>query len=904
MKKYILCIAMSVGTTIAVAQVPGRPVTSSSIYLEAAAKSDVMIPFSIQAEGKRFTPTWGLDVAWIPDSWHPNVEKGVNHMGKQNVGIGRSAFRFTKALINDSVLASDVAAVLKERASFFKSVSPSLPIVFTADQEAGTNEYFVKNNLADIDHWAAMINSHVHWMQENTSHPIVGISPFNEGDFWSAEEGGTPTKQWQVAKLLKEKYPRCADIAMVGGNTLNDDRALDWYTTGKAYYDWGNTHQLAGSFDNFAGFFQQLQKDGKVGFADEMHNVGEAMIGLEYGMTVGIWWGFDSRARGEFCDISRNGVRLAYGEHRNNWTAASVYRHDDTHKVKAFIGSSERQAYTTSYQFVSTDHPVYYDGYGPCYEQRMEIPGGTGYQKDQTNAERVVDVTWGEDVQPYPISGTYKIMSKATQRVVAENGTTDGNTNISQMDYKGKKTQQWSITPVSSRIGGDYSFYDIKSVNDEKRINVLNFSLRAGGELISYNDNLNENEQWYLEYAGDGYFYIRSRWSALYMTLAQNSKADGVNIYQQALLAENKRDRQLWRIIPLDAECEIVAPAAPAGLTATARAASVELQWTANTEADLSSYSVLRAERGKDNWNTIARQLTGTTFVDNTCQEGRQYIYKVKAIDVSANQSQPSEAVAAAPTWGKTMVARWQFDSNCLDQTENLLDAVAVGSVTYETDMRTSGNSAILLSGQQYLQLPYGIASSDELTVSFWVRWNNNALAGQYLFDFGNAPDRHFYLAANVGNSMRFGMRNGDDEQVVNVSRLTRNVWQHVAVSIGRDKTTVYVDGQEVGSSTGLTIRPSDICPVLNYVGRSIATGGNSLRANIDDMRLFNYALDGDAVRQVMDDTYTSVEAVRQPDAPSPAAFYSVDGKRYDQPRQGLNIIKYTDGSTSKAIRK
>ena len=250
------------------------------------------------------------------------------------------------------------------------------------------------------------------------------------------------------------------------------------------------------------------------------------------------------------------------------------------------------------------------------------------------------------------------------------------------------------------------------------------------------------------------------------------------------------------------------------------------------------------------------------------------------------------------------MVARWQFDSNCLDQTENLLDAVAVGSVTYETDMRTSGNSAILLSGQQYLQLPYGIASSDELTVSFWVRWNNNALAGQYLFDFGNAPDRHFYLAANVGNSMRFGMRNGDDEQVVNVSRLTRNVWQHVAVSIGRDKTTVYVDGQEVGSSTGLTIRPSDICPVLNYVGRSIATGGNSLRANIDDMRLFNYALDGDAVRQVMDDTYTSVEAVRQPDAPSPAAFYSVDGKRYDQPRQGLNIIKYTDGSTSKAIRK
>jgi hypothetical protein len=51
-----------------------------------------------------------------------------------------------------------------------------------------------------------------------------------------------------------------------------------------------------------------------------MHNVAEAMIGLEDGMTVGIWWGFDSRARGEFCDISRHGRRLAYAEHRSSWT--------------------------------------------------------------------------------------------------------------------------------------------------------------------------------------------------------------------------------------------------------------------------------------------------------------------------------------------------------------------------------------------------------------------------------------------------------------------------------------------------------------------------------------------------------------------------------------------------------
>ena len=443
--------------------------SSSSLYLPAYKKADVSIAFDTRGEGKRFQPTWGLDQAWISEQ---NLKKGINHMGKENVGIGRSAFRTTKALINDSALASDQITRLRQRANIFNQVSATLPLVLTADQEAGSDEYYVKNKVANNEHWAAMINSHVHWLQQNTKHPVVGISPFNEGDYWSVEEGATPTKQYQVAKLLKENYPRCADIAMVGGNTLNDDQAMNWYVPGKQYYDWGNTHQLAGSFANFARFFQQVVKDGKIGYADEMHNVGEAMIGLEYGMTVGIWWGFDSRARGEFCQISLHGDRLAYGEHRNNWTAASVWRHDDG-RVKAFIGSSERQGATTNYQFVSHDRDVYYDGYGPVREFMMEIPGGKAgsYQNGQTNAERVIDLTWGEDVAPCLLNGVYKLVNKKTGAVVTY---TSNGSNITQQKFSDtNKKQQWTVKPCSSRTGGDYSFYDIEAVDNPKiRINV------------------------------------------------------------------------------------------------------------------------------------------------------------------------------------------------------------------------------------------------------------------------------------------------------------------------------------------------------------------------------------------------------------------------------------------------
>ena len=819
-------------------------------------------------------------------------------MGKENIGIGRTAFRYSVALTNDSVLGAADITALRNRNTIFNKLSATLPLVFTADQEAvGPNdanpdrvppEYFVKNKSANIEHWAAMINSHVHWMQANTKHPVVGISPFNEPDYWSIEEGATPEKQWQVAKLLKEQYPRCAEIPMVGGNTLNNDKALEWYTPGKQYYEWGNTHQLAGSFDSFAGFFQQLKKDGKVGYADEMHNVGEAMVGLEYGMTVGIWWGFDSRARGEFCDISRNGVRLAYGEHRNNWTAASVYRHDDG-RVKAFVGSSERQAKTTTYQFVSTERDVYYDGYGPVHEFVMEMPGGTGYQTGQTNGERVINVTWGEDVPPSEINGTYKLLNKvsgATGNVVSYTSSGDI---IKQSRYTGSKKQQWTVKPCSSRIGGDFSFYDIESVDNAKiRMNVKDYSKSQADILAWTQDGPTSNEQWYLEYDGNGYYLIRNRESALYLASAGTSTM--AKIIQTPELTGTNRDRMLFRFVPVDVTYETVAPAKPVGLSAEPQSASVRLSWTANTEEDVEGYMVVRAPKGTDDWNTIARQLTETYFVDNTCRPNTSYIYKVKAIDRSQNISEASDVVEAAPLSQPTMIARWDFEDNLNDDTQNMLDMASPSTPKYVADHKVGDKSLSLTA--QFVQLPYRVADSDELSVAMWVKWNTSTTQWQRIFDFGNDEDHYLFLTPNSGTSkMRFAIKNGGDEQILDCpSKLSSYLWKHVVVTMGKDKTAIYVDGTEVASTTGITIKPSDIRPVLNYLGRSQYTADPNISANYDDVRIFNYALSADEVKAVKDGTYTNIQSVENSDAVS-KPIYTIDGKRIDRPQQGINII-------------
>ena len=63
---------------------------SLSPFMAAAQGGDVPVRFSIKGEGHRFTPTWGLDMAWEDAN---NVKRGVNHMGKENVGIVASSLK-------------------------------------------------------------------------------------------------------------------------------------------------------------------------------------------------------------------------------------------------------------------------------------------------------------------------------------------------------------------------------------------------------------------------------------------------------------------------------------------------------------------------------------------------------------------------------------------------------------------------------------------------------------------------------------------------------------------------------------------------------------------------------------------------------------------------------------------
>ena len=442
---------------------------SSSSNLKPQPTADRVVPFRLSDKGITHKYVeWGADIAWLDEN---NLRRSAAFMGKDNLDVVRTSFQPDLPIV-DGKMQQGTIDTLQMRVNMFKWVKPDVKLMINCDAPF-MSTYYTDENGANAAHWAEIIDLSTQYYQD-AGYEVVSVAPFNEPDYLYNNQG-SPNEAKRKAEFaaiiteLKQKE-RFNNIRMCGGNTLNTDGALSWYNYLKDQLDEGNTHQLAGSFDNFAQFFTTVREDGKHATDDEMHNVMEAMVGLEYGMQTGIWWGWAEYTRGEFCKAS-HGERLAYAEHRPNWTAASVYRAPDG-KVQAFGGTSERQAVTTSYRFLSKERDVFFDGHGPQREYVMELPGGApgSYQDGQTNAETVVNITWGDDVQPV-VDGTYALINKSNLKLLDnDNGSLTSSTYST-----GKKSLQWHVNPVDARIGGAFSYHQILSGTSNQTLDVLNW---------------------------------------------------------------------------------------------------------------------------------------------------------------------------------------------------------------------------------------------------------------------------------------------------------------------------------------------------------------------------------------------------------------------------------------------
>ncbi|MBQ6433177.1 MAG: RICIN domain-containing protein [Bacteroidaceae bacterium] len=847
MKGKIMIIAATLlaANTLATAQTPSGATNSVATVVPHST-----VPFRIDDPGIKLPDiTWGLDQAWIDEG---NMRRGLNFAGADLIDIVRLSFQTTDAVGEDLQLSSSQKQTLDRRIAMAK-LAGAITVNINSDQEAGViSHYHNALSAAQVNtyarRWYLLIKATKNYI-ESKGLKVSSVSPFNEPDY-TAWNQGSKAEFKAISKLIKED-PDFEGVAICGGNTLNDDYALEWYNASKQYLDEGNTHQLAGTFDNFAAFYERVKADGKIGVGDELHNTMECMVGSEYGLTKGIWWGTCDHTRSQFMKASR-GTRMGYAENRGRWTAAAVYRHPDGH-VQGFGGTSERQANETTYRFVALDHDVFYNGQGPMREYIMTLPGGTGYQKGQTNAEGLVNIQGGDDVMPaLPTEATnYKIINRASGFALsaANNSITSGVSLSQQRPIKTNKSQHWIVSPVDTRIGGDFSYYKIANLNAPRIYpDVRDWSLSDGGDIIAWAGDFGTNERWFFEYAGDGWFYIRSQHSGLYMQVqpgtAAQLKTANRNINQGVFTGE---ENQQWRLIPQNIAYNPIAPAAPTDLTATPQPASIALSWTAPEDKDLSCYTIQRSDDGGKTWRVINKGVATTTYVDNTACEDIDYQYRVLAQDESLNHSEPSIAVPARPTLEPALSIYLKAD-DLTDASVNGNHAALFGSL--ELQEGHFGQAITLDGSTNFIQLPATIANSRDLTFAAWINWQGGN-SWQRIFDFGTDTDHYCFLTTkpSVVNRLRLAIKDGSSEQILNAETThTTNEWIHVAVSFSAEAITLYLNGQAVGTTTDIKTRPADFRPVFNYIGRSQFTADPMLNAAIDEVRIYNYALTAEEI--------------------------------------------------------
>jgi len=907
MKRLILLPCLLAMTITSVAQVP-----SNAQFQIPYKRADVQLNFSFKDQGVATPIEWGFDLAWLSED---NVRRGIAFCGQEVVDIMRLSFQPTHSVADGKFHSEQTQALNKRIAAVKNWCKPGITYNINCDH-ASLDEWYnddVSSSAERAKNWAKLIDMTADYYKANGLTNLVSISPLNEPDYeWHA----LPTYKHrqadfkEICKLLKtdaaykEKY---AQVRLCGGNTLNDDQAYTWWNNLKSYLDEGNTHQLAGDFDHYADFFTKVRSAGHHATNDELHNSMEGMVGVEYGMQTAIWWGSAEYTRAQFMKATYQGnpgARLAYGEHRDNWTAATVYRQVDG-RVQGFAGCSERQAKTTHYEYVSLDRDAYFNGQGPMRHFVLELPGGTGYgTDDQRNAETVFDIQTGDDVQPY-INGTYLIVNKFCNKTGAKGKylgyKSNPGTGWKQLQQNTKPTNadyeaycQWKVTPVSNRIGGDFCYYDFRLAgNEDLRIDIKDWSLSHGGQVGSFPGSLGNNEQWYLQYAGNGWFYIRSKHSNL--ALACNSISVGSGNTTQATFKEGE-EKQMWRFIDVEADYDREAPEAPGNVVALAQPASVKLTWDAVAAEDLLGYDVIRAELGTEEWDIVGRGIQTTSFVDNTAEDGKQYQYVVRSTDKALNVSEKSTPVTCGASGEKALICQLDFDENLWDTSDDGNHAMMPDDAAYSknTSIVKHGTAALnLTSGNSFVQLPSTIGHHNNMTICCWARRTNSALKWERIFDFGNGEGESISLTPYNGSKMELQLKHNDVTDVLEVTSLGLG-GKHVAVTIDGDNAvaSIYVNGELKGTGR-LTISPSEINGVCNYIGRSQYNADPLFQGYIDDFRVYNYAMTAEEIASINAGT-DAMEQVQQEMESNQAQEYDLNGRPATKQQQGIKIKKGT----------
>jgi hypothetical protein len=165
-----------------------------------------------------------------------------------------------------------------------------------------------------------------------------------------------------------------------------------------------------------------------------------------------------------------------------------------------------------------------------------------------------------------------------------------------------------------------------------------------------------------------------------------------------------------------------------------------------------------------------------------------------------------------------------------------------------------SGGPYSLNGTSDYVDLPDGITSDlHDFSIACWVKLNSLDTWSR-IFDFGGDTNVFMMLTPASGNTgypyFCITTSGNDGEQGINgTDALPTGSWQHLAVTRSGNTGTLYINTQEVGRNTGITLHPADMGNTTNnYIGRSQWSQDPYLNGEVDEFVVYNRALSASEV--------------------------------------------------------
>jgi hypothetical protein len=193
--------------------------------------------------------------------------------------------------------------------------------------------------------------------------------------------------------------------------------------------------------------------------------------------------------------------------------------------------------------------------------------------------------------------------------------------------------------------------------------------------------------------------------------------------------------------------------------------------------------------------------------------------------------------------------------------------------------------------------------ANQDFSVSFWLKQSAVDKAMRYIIKGTHASPgsgKRFEVFHHTSNVVRFSIDDNITKSRVEVSNANFVTGEWVHVVAVRDKTNnqllLYANTQLQGTADDLT---GDISQVEDlYFGVSPDEANTNLEGNLDDIRLFNYALNASQIQNLYNQMITSIDERSQNRLPTslhlenyPNPFNPVTTIRYSVPQKGKVIL-------------